>query len=81
MSRISQFNPVFLSLAVNSKNARTAATRGKPKGRGGHGAGAPRERSKPKTAAELDNELDNFMAGSNGAAAPAAPAGEDVEMS
>ena len=55
------------------------------RGRGrGRGAGAGRDRASiapPKSAAELDNELDAFMAVDGGTGTPPAkPAEADVEM-
>jgi hypothetical protein len=55
------------------------------RGRGrGRGAGAGRDRvsiAPPKSAAELDNELDAFMAVDSGTGiSPAKPAEGDVEM-
>ena len=50
---------------------------------GGGGGGAPRALKKPKTAEDLDKELDLFMGDSPQeatAAAPATAGAEDVEM-
>jgi len=57
--------------AATEPAPRTGGARGKGR-RGGARGGAPREKKTPKTAADLDAEMEDYTANNNAAAAPAA---------